>query len=358
MATISATYAWEPSGEVAGARKITLFPGRDYETLSAWQRFTALFAATRKADMVAFGLSYDAGEAILLSWLLRMMGKRIIVFSESKFDDCRRSVLKEVGKSLLLSCYSAAVVGARRHIDYFRFLGFRRRPVLPGYDGVGLARIRSQAKAASVPDVASHAGRPFVFVGRFVDKKNLHRLLSGYARYVALAGKDQARRLVLVGSGAEAHALRAGAEAAGIADLVDFPGFLDAEAVSQMLAGALALCLLSVEEQWGLVVNEALAVGIPVIVSREVGSGDVLVRNLLNGFIVESGSPEGVAHAMLSLATDPELWVRMSRASAERAWLGDTARLADAIELLLFPDAEEASVRLAAFAAEMEPAPR
>ena len=120
-----------------------------------------------------------------------------------------------------------------------------------------------------------------------------------------------------------------------------------------MLAKSLALVLVSREEQWGLVVNEALAFGLPVIISPAVGSGDVLVRNLFNGFVIENGSTDGLAQAMTILSGNEKDWQRMGQASRARAWLGDTERLADAVELLLDPGAAGAAECIAAFRAEM-----
>lgn len=357
VATTSALYAWDPSGDVVGADKITLFPGRSFDTISPWKRFRAMFSATRKCDTVCIGISYAEPDAIGLSWVLRLLGKRVIVFSESKFDDKRRSIWIELPKSLALSCYSAAVVGGRRHIDYFRFLGFRSRPVLPGYDVVGLDRIRRQSGGDLAPQGLPFADRSFVFVGRFVGKKNLIALVEGYARYVGMAGKG-ARRLVLVGSGEGETLLREKVAALGIAGLVDFPGFLNAEAVSRALASALALVLISREEQWGLVVNEALALGLPAIVSNEVGSRDLLVRNLSNGFVVESASPEGLSRAMFEMGSDIAAWESMVAASHERAWLGDADRLADALEILLFPGNAQAAERLERLTIELETEPK
>jgi glycosyltransferase involved in cell wall biosynthesis len=351
VATTSATYAWEPSGDVAGARKVTLFPGRSYDSVGPLRRYAALLSAVRGCSAVCIGLSYAEPEAILLSWTLRLMGKQVIVFSESKFDDKPRSVWKELGKSLLLLAYHAAIIGGRRHRDYFRFLRFGRRPVVPGYDVVGIERIRRQGAAES--GQVAWGDRPFLFVGRFVDKKNLLTLVEGYARYAARAGAA-ARRLVLVGSGAEEPAMRALAERHGVAGLIDYPGFLGAEAVSRALAGALALVLPSREEQWGLVVNEALAFGLPTIVSGEVGSRDLLVRNLVNGFVIESNSPEGIARAMWQLSTDEPAWRDMAQQALERAWMGDSERLGDAIETLLYTHDAAAAARVARLAEEME----
>ena len=351
VATTSSDYAWEPSGDIAGGRKVTLFPGKSFDQLSTWQRFRATWAALRTCDWVCIGLSYAELSTILLVAMLRLSGKRVVVFSESKHDDKPRNAPGELAKRLILSPYNAAIVGATRHIAYFRMLGFRRRAVLPGYDGVGLDRIRAQGGGQLALSGRSFEQRDFVFVGRFVDKKNLPHLIESFARYVASAGVG-ARRLVLVGSGPEEPGLRAMIDARGLADRVEFPGFLPADAVSRILADALALVLPSVEEQWGLVVNEALAFGLPVIVSRQVGARDALVRDGVNGHVVESGSVEQLADAMRDLAGDRGRWEAKVAASHQRAWLGDCDRLADALELLIEPRNAAARANVDRFLAE------
>lgn len=352
----SQTYAWEPSGEVAGARKLTLFAGEDYEKVPLLRRFAAQFRALRHCDTVLVGIGYNERDIMMLSWLLPLLGVRMVMMSESKYDDFPRSRLFERFKALLLLPYRAAIVGARRHMAYARLLGFRRRRVLPGYDTVGVERIRMQAGGKLATDGADFAARPFVYVGRFVEKKNLLGLLDGYAAYAATAGTT-ARRLVLVGSGPQEAELKARADALGIAGLVDFPGFLSAGEVSRMLPGALALLLVSTVEQWGLVVNEALALGLPVVVSPAVGAGDVLVRDGVNGHVVEGGSPAAIASAMAVLGQDEAQWRAKCAASLERAWLGDVERLADAVELLLDPAAEPALGRMRQFIDAMAPGP-
>lgn len=350
VATTSETYAWEPSGDIAGARKVTLFPGQSFDAIPPFQRFRALLKAVRNCDVVCVGLSYAGMDAILLSWSLRLLGKRVIVFSDSKFDDFQRSVSFEFFKSAILAGYSDAIVAGRRQIEYFRFLGFRKRAVLPGYDGVDLERIRNQAGGIVAPAGADYDTRPFVFIGRFVPKKNLYTLIEGYAAYVAAAG-DSPRRLCLAGGGEQEAGLRKAAIDLKVDGLVDFPGFLDSASVARVLSGALALILVSREEQWGLVVNEALAFGLPVIVSYEVGARDALVRNLYNGYVVESSKGEDIARAMLELC-NRETWERMVAASHELAWMGHCDRLADAIELLVDPSSTGAAKNIQRMLAE------
>ena len=189
---------------------------------------------------------------------------------------------------------------------------------------------------AGPAESVTYRSRNFIFVGRFVAKKNLIELIGGYALYAGAVGAA-ARRLVLIGAGPEEPLIRARAEALGITAMIDFPGFLGAEAVAQRLSQGLALVLPSAEEQWGLVVNEALAFGLPAIISPAVGSGDLLIRNLVNGYVIELGAPEGLAAAMTALAGDEVRWRAMVTASHARAWLGDTERLADAAEAVIAP---------------------
>jgi glycosyltransferase involved in cell wall biosynthesis len=90
---------------------------------------------------------------------------------------------------MLLMVYRGAIVGGRRQAEYLRFLGFRRRPVLPGYNSVGLERVREQGLAMGGKADVAFEDRHFIFVGRFVRKKHLATLLEGYAAYVAQAGR-------------------------------------------------------------------------------------------------------------------------------------------------------------------------
>lgn len=261
--------------------------------------------------------------------------------SASKWDDRPRGAAFELLKGLLLQPFSAALVGGRRQHEYARFLGFRRRTALVGYNTVDTARVRRQADLAGSGNATAFADRPFVFVGRFVRKKLLERTLTAYAGYVRrTAGTPH--RLMLVGSGALEPQLRSAAEQLDIAHLIDWPGFLPAPQVADRLARSLALLLVSEEEQWGLVVNEALALGIPVIVSSQIGAREALVRNLENGFVIEPGSIAGLTEAMLAAAASEKQWQALSAEASARAWLGDTGRFADAVELLVFPNSAQA----------------
>ena len=72
-----------------------------------------------------------------------------------------------------------------------------------------------------------------------------------------------------------------------------------------MMGGALALLLPSVEEQFGIVVTEALSCGIPVILTPACGA-TVLVRDFVNGFVIDAANAEGWVEALERMSAEPE----------------------------------------------------
>ena len=329
VAQASATYAWSPSGDVRGATKRVLFTGEPYERIGKWRRLRAQFAALKDCDTVFVGIGYNEPDVLALALALRLRGKRVVLMSESKADDFPRQWLREKGKALLLLPFTAALVGGPRQVAYMRALGFRRRRVLTGYDGVGIARVRA---LGGEPRIAAQ-DRPFVFVGRFVAKKNIAFLVDAYARYRRQA-EATARRLVLVGGGELEAPIRAQIAVLGLDDAVEITGFVDASQVAVHLASARALLLPSTEEQWGLVVNEALALDLPVAVSLAVGAHDTLVEPGVNGFVLAPDDSEAWAEAMIALGGDEERWEAMRQASRKLAPMGDTARFGEGVATL------------------------
>ena len=88
---------------------------------------------------------------------------------------------------------------------------------------------------------------------------------------------------------------------------VSFAGFLNQTEMPRAYAAADCLVLPSdYGETWGLVVNEAMACGLPAIVSDRVGCGPDLVMEGKTGFVFSFGDAESLAERMLRMATMPE----------------------------------------------------
>lgn len=168
--------------------------------------------------------------------------------------------------------------------------------------------------AASAP-AATGTGRDparFVFLGRLSWKKGLEALVEAVAAVPGI-------RVVLAGNDEEgmAPALRDLARRKGVADRVELAGFVDGEAKSALLAGSRALVLPSISENFGNVVLEAWALGVPAIVTPGVGlAGEV---EACGGGMVASPGPAGLAAALERLAGDAELARSMGENGRRRA---------------------------------------
>jgi glycosyltransferase involved in cell wall biosynthesis len=172
-----------------------------------------------------------------------------------------------------------------------------------------------------------------VLVARFVPKKNVRTALEAFAIYASHS--QNPRSLHLCGSGPLENALKQQVRDAGIEHLVHFHGFLQTADVCRTFATSLALLLPSIEEQFGNVVPEALAMGLPVIVSDRCGARDLLVRTGVNGFVVEPDNPAGMALFMEMLSKDESLWKSMCQAALEFSEKGDARQFAESVVSLV-----------------------
>ncbi|EJW11542.1 Glycosyltransferase [Rhodovulum sp. PH10] len=122
--------------------------------------------------------------------------------------------------------------------------------------------------------------------------------------------------LVLGGTGEMESELRAAAAQGGPRQ-VEFTGFLNQSRMPKVLGAADVFVLPSEEEPWGLIVNEAMCAGLPVIVGEKLGCVRDLVRPGVNGFTVPAGDADAIAQALRPLLTDPEKRAAMGRMSRE-----------------------------------------
>ena len=95
------------------------------------------------------------------------------------------------------------------------------------------------------------------------------------------------------------------------------PGFKQYEELPSYYAAAGAFIHASTTEQWGLVVNEAMASGLPVLVSNRCGCASDLVQDGVNGWTFDPTDEEQLAELMLKISSDEALRSEMGRKSQE-----------------------------------------
>lgn len=336
LAGRSSLYDWKPENGTHFC-KVTLFMDRSFEEIPFVQRFGKTLKACLSMGRRSryFMCHYQDPAIFWVAIALRLMGRHVYTMGCSKFDDYPRNLPRELAKSIMYLPYNGVISSGLRSCDYMRFMGFSPKTIASPYNTVSLERIRSLAGAPPAPQGNPFRDRHFTIVARMVAKKNITTALTAMKLYADQVPNP--RPMHIFGSGPLEAKLRQQAAESGIAHLVQFRGFLQTEDISRAYGNSLALVLPSTEEQFGNVVPEAQAMGLPVILSDKCGSRDVLVRSGVNGFVVEADNPEGIAFFMRLLSEDEELWQKMSIASQQFVVRADTARFAEAVEALLDP---------------------
>ncbi len=224
--------------------------------------------------------------AIAAALWARTHGRASVLMTESTAGDHTRTWWKELPKRLALrTLFDWAVTGGAAHVSYLRQLGFPANRIVGCYDVVDNAMFREGAQAVRgrEPSVAA-VPTYFLYVGRLAEEKNVAGLLASWTAYRAGGGTWP---LVLCGDGPERARLVAGVAATPYANDVHFPGLKTSRELLPMYAGAGCFVLPSTREPWGLVVNEAMAAELPVLVSTRCGCSSDLVVPGENGFTFE-----------------------------------------------------------------------
>ena len=274
-------YPWDRSRADEPFRWTTLFPGRSMESISRAECVQAMTNQLDRDQPDALGVvGYSRPESMaMLRWGLRH-GRPAILMNESQEIDHPRAWWREAVKARRVRRFSACVAGGPRHRDYAVKLGVPFGRVTLGNNAVDNAWFAARSSAFR-HDPATRVGLParpyFVAANRFVPEKNLARLVRAYAAYRAGADPTHVWDLVLCGDGPEGPAIEALIAHLGLTESVHRPGFVQAEGLTRWLAFAHAFVHPSLMEPWGLVVNEAAACSLPLLVSDRAGCVETLI---------------------------------------------------------------------------------
>jgi glycosyltransferase involved in cell wall biosynthesis len=323
------------SGEVEPNLDVTRLGLERGETRSKMSRIIAKTLAGARPDVV---LVPGWGEHYALATLqaAKQTETSIVMLSDSTVDDAQRSWWKERIKRRIVRMCSSALVAGKRHTEYITSLGMPHDMVFTGYDVVDNEYFSTQSKAVRT---VGHQLKPqknlpenyFLASNRFVEKKNLTRLLEAYASYVEHAG-DESWSLVLLGDGPLRPALIEQARQLGIHDKVLFSGFKHYHELPVYYGLANAFIHASTTEQWGLVVNEAMASGLPVLISERCGCAPDLVEDGVNGYTFDPFDVHGMAARMLQISSNNDAALQaMGQASRDLVQKWSPAAFAESV---------------------------
>ncbi|MGG6269233.1 glycosyltransferase family 4 protein [Leptolyngbya sp. AN03gr2] len=304
-------YAWKAAIEQSDCPFVTIIQDQPLQSVKLRRLFPAVYESLARInpDVIAIAGYFQPGMLAALSWS-RLNRKPAILLSASKEDDAARSGIKERLKQQLINQYQSALVGGQPQKRYLLKLGMRENQVFTGYNVVGNDafhpdRLRSLPNPINAPF--------FLSINRFIQRKNILNLITAYATYTKQTANPW--HLVLCGDGELRPQIEEQIQTLGLSDRIHLPGFLQQDELLPYFAHANCFVHASSQEQWGLVVNEAMAAGLPVLVSNRCGCFEDLVIEGVNGWGFEPDNVEQMTLLMSKISSSEDYAKTMGNAA-------------------------------------------
>jgi glycosyltransferase involved in cell wall biosynthesis len=299
-----------------------------YEVLPCWRKrigkynlllntnVTAALQIANPDVVVCGGYNYLAAWQAM-SWT-KHNGVPFLLWSESTARDSRKHhfPVEWLKQKFLRDCDGFVVPGQSAR-EYLQSFISPSRPVFLARNAVDIelfaTKCTTAQKAADrLRGELALPPRYFLFVGRLVRSKGVFDLLAAYASLSANLRSEIG--LVFAGDGSARAELESSAR-----DIypggVQFAGFIQRDDLATYYALAECLVMPTHTDPWGLVVNEAMACGLPVICTNVAGCASDLVHE--NGILVEPADVTQLAAAMHHIASDSKLRQSMSERSVD-----------------------------------------
>jgi poly(glycerol-phosphate) alpha-glucosyltransferase len=215
--------------------------------------------------------------------------------------------LQQLLAKALGQCQAIAAIGAKAEQDYKQRFPGKPTFNIPYYCDLSQFSI----------DVPLRPRQPIaiLFCGQMIERKGVDLLLHAFDRLIQTGLK---LRLLLVGREAELPQMMQSLSIAA-RQQIDYAGFQAPEDLPQFFRQADLFVLPSRYDGWGVVMNQALGAGLPIICSDAVGAAPDLVESGVNGCIVPAGDAEALYQAMLDYLQAPQQLQAASQASLRRA---------------------------------------
>jgi len=313
-----------------------------YEVLKSWRRRVGKYnllinrRVSNTLNRIAPDVVVCGGYNYLASWQAARWANQhsvpLLLWTESTAWDQRNlhRPVEWLKKQFLKKC-SGFIVPGRASREYLNALGISSDRIFTAPNAVDTERFAKYAQTARQNrDEVRHRhalpARYFLFVGRLVKAKGIFDLADAYSQ---LSDELQSRvGLVFVGDGKDRPELMSRVSCIKPGS-VYFPGFLQRDELAELYALAEALVFPTHSDPWGLVVNEAMSCGLPILVTDVAGCAADLVEEGSNGFVIPARDSAKLAAAMTFVATDATSRMRMSMESSLRIQSFSPAQWAD-----------------------------
>ncbi len=276
-----------------------LFKG-SLDQVGFWDKLRVITKCALKTDAeLSILTGYEKPEVWAQMLVLKLRGKKIVLFCDATIYDQPQNIVKGLAKRVIFGLANGVFGYGQRSRDYALSYGVKpenwhmrcQAAALP-HDYNADQVLQKRIKMAAPKEAPR-----FLYVGRLSPEKNLLRLLEAFALVKKKAPKAE---LIIVGGGPQKEELERRAGALGLDPAAILVGSKSGNDLFDEYAKATCFVLPSTSEPWGLVVNEALHYGCPVIVSERCGCVPELVIEGETGFTHDPFDVQDLTGKMLA----------------------------------------------------------
>lgn len=270
--------------------------------------------ARRRPDVVVM-LGFDQPALLEAFAVAPLFGAKVVLWSGAHARSVQSTSRVVAGlRRFAVQRSDAFLTYGTAATEYLVAQGAPADRIVTGRNAVDVGMFRREPHLEAAKALRTRLGLDgkvvLLYVGQLIARKGLDTVIA------ALADVPEVH-LVAVGAGPDRAELEAlawrhcsgRAHFAGSVPYAELPAWYAAADVAVMPSRV---------EVWGLVLNEAMAAGLPVLSSRTAGATRDLVEDGIHGFAIDPDDPHDVARRLRTLADDPELRARAGRASAQR----------------------------------------
>lgn len=263
-----------------------------------------------------------------------VFGTPLVILYERTFHTERRAQwFRTAYRRLALRYTDAMSCNGQLCKEYSVWLGMPPHRITTGHMAADVELLAQGTRQVAATDVQrlrgawgakareheTEGGTVFLYVGRLIERKGITELLNAWTLFEASAESeppDSRAVLVIVGEGPERVSLEQSAKSRGLN--VRFVGSVDYDQITSYYAAADVFVIPTLEDNWSLVVPEAMACRLPILCSRYNGCWPELVQQGRNGWVFDPLDPEDSVRGLVEAAGPSRRILREMGASSQK----------------------------------------
>jgi len=244
----------------------------------------------------------------------------VICYERTAHTERNAQWYRRMYRKIVLRAVDAVCCSGSQCAEYTMSLGVPARRIMVGHMAADTEALSRQAGSFTQAEIDAQrntwntSGVVFIYVGQMIARKGVSELLAGWKMFENK--HPGTATLVLVGDGPERSKLESCRDKWTLRN-VHFAGAIDYDSIAICYASADAFIIPTLEDNWSLVVPEAMACGMPVLSSRYNGCWPELVHEDRNGWVFDPLDPEDILKAISRAVEHKIALADMGRRSRE-----------------------------------------